>query len=478
MCETPEREQKMEIWNNFWEFDITVTDMMIQLGIITVLFLLANSIRRKVGLVRKSLIPTSMIAGLMILLLKIVPYFRDLISNDFMEVITYHALALGSIALALKSAPKDKSGLKNRDIMNAGLITVNTYLIQGVLGGLITVGLAVTFMSGLLPASGLILPLGFGQGSGQALSWGTIYETEWGFNGGASFGLTVAAIGFLVACVFGLIHINVQKKRGKIQQQDTSLSLVTTEEMSSPNDVPLTESVDRFSIQIALILIVYFLTFLAILGVVSLDGGNFVANTVKPMIVGFNFLIGTILAIILKQIFKGLKKANLMSHDYPNNYLLNRISGFCFDMMIVAGVGAIEISVLKGLLIPLIIICLVGTAVTYVYVRKTTKYAFPGYTEEAFVSLFGMLTGTNSTGIILLREIDPKFETPAANNLILQSAYAIAFGWPIFLLLGYAPIGLKETLITLAVLTVLFLVFNTFLYRQKIALKLKKSKTE
>ncbi|HBP26232.1 MAG TPA: sodium:glutamate symporter [Acholeplasmatales bacterium] len=466
----------MEIWNNFWEFDITVTDMMIQLGILMVLFLLANAIRRKVGLVRKSLIPTSMIAGVLILLLKIVPYFRDLISNGFMEVITYHALALGSIALALKSAPKDKSGMKNRDIMNAGLITVNTYLIQGVLGGLITVGLAVTFMSGLLPASGLILPLGFGQGSGQALSWGTIYETEWNFAGGASFGLTVAAIGFLIACVFGLIHINIQKRKGKIQRQDASLSLVTSEEISSPNDVPLTESVDRFSIQIALILIVYFLTFLAIYGVVSLNGGNFVANTVKPMIVGFNFLIGTILAIILKQIFKGLKKVNLMSHDYPNNYLLNRISGFCFDMMIVAGVGAIEISVLKGLLIPLVLICAVGTAVTYVYVRKTTKYAFPGYTEEAFVSLFGMLTGTNSTGIILLREIDPKFETPAANNLILQSAYAIAFGWPIFLLLGYAPIGLKETLITLGALTIFFLVFNAFLYRGKIASKLKNQK--
>ncbi len=31
--------------------------------------------------------------------------------------------------------------------------------------------------------------------------------------------------------------------------------------------------------------------------------------------------------------------------------------------------------------------------------------------------MFGMLTGTASRGMILLREIDPNYETPAANNL-------------------------------------------------------------
>lgn len=153
-------------------------------------------LRRKVGFIRKSLIPSSIIGGIIILLLKIFPFFRNILTKEFMEVITYHALGLGTIALSLKASPKGPAKGRNKEIMNAGLITVNSYLIQGIFGALITVLLAVTFMKGLLPASGLILPLGFGQGSGQALSWGTIYETEWGFTGGASFGLTVAAIGF------------------------------------------------------------------------------------------------------------------------------------------------------------------------------------------------------------------------------------------------------------------------------------------
>ena len=38
------------------------------------------------------------------------------------------------------------------------------------------------------PVSGLLLPFGFGQGTGQALNYGNIYEQDYGFDGGRSFG--------------------------------------------------------------------------------------------------------------------------------------------------------------------------------------------------------------------------------------------------------------------------------------------------
>lgn len=79
-----------------------------------------------------------------------------------------------------------------------------------------------------------------------------------------------------------------------------------------------------------------------------------------------------------------------------------------------------------------------------------------------------MLTGTASTGMILLREVDKNFETPAADNLIYQTFYAIAFGFPIMLLIGYAPQGLKQSLITLGVLAVMAVGFNIALFRKKI----------
>ncbi len=36
-----------------------------------------------------------------------------------------------------------------------------------------------------------------------------------------------------------------------------------------------------------------------------------------------------------------------------------------------------------------------------------------------FLSMYGMMTGTISSGVLLLRELDPQLETPAANNLVI-----------------------------------------------------------
>ena len=52
--------------------------------------------------------------------------------------------------------------------------------------------------------------------------------------------------------------------------------------------------------------------------------------------------------------------------------------------------------------------------------------------------MFGMLTGTISSGVLLLREIDPDMKTPASNNLITGSSFGIIFGAPMLLLISYA----------------------------------------
>ena len=95
-----------------------------------------------------------------------------------------------------------------------------------------------------------------------------------------------------------------------------------------------------------------------------------------------------------------------------------------------------------------------------------------------------MLTGTASTGVILLREIDPMFKTPAASNLVYQQLWAIVFGFPMLLLLGLAPIGLTadpattnmtNVWITLAALVGLFIVMNVILFRRDIFKKKDKA---
>ena len=86
--------------------------------------------------------------------------------------------------------------------------------------------------------------------------------------------------------------------------------------------------------------------------------------------------------------------------------------------------------------------------------------------------MYGMLTGTASTGTILLREIDEEFKTPAADNMVYQNFPAIVFGFPMMLLATLAP---ETPVLTMVILVLFFLAMNIILFRSFI-FKRRKSK--
>ena len=443
--------------------DSVVWEYLIQIFILVIALLVGNTVRRKVPFIRKSLMPTSLLGGLFILILKFIPEFNELVNQGFMEIITYHALGIGFIALSLKTA-KESSKTNTKTVIDTGLVTGATYVLQAAIGLIITIGLFILGDAyGIIPGAGVILALGFGQGTGQALNYGKLYETDFGFVGGATFGLTIATIGFIVASVVGVIYMNILKKKGKLNIAGENVRKEETlNDYVQENEIPNTESVDKFTVNFALILTVYAIVF-AIMKLVNVG-----------LVWGFNFLLGTILATVFRKGFVVLKKMKLMHRDLTNNYLLDRISGFMFDLMIIAGVVAIDLTQLSSLVIPILIICTLGALGTFIYVRKATTHLYKGYEHEMFFAMFGMLTGTASNGMILLREVDPKFETPASTNLVLQSVPAIAFGGAILLVLGYCPKGLTEACVTLGILLSAFIIYTLVIFRRKIFKSKKK----
>lgn len=448
-----------------WEF-------IIQLAIIIVSIVLGTLIRKKIKFMNDSLLPSSVIGGLLVFILKFIPGVSKVIDSGMMEVLTYHCLGLGFIALALKNGEKPKDKKRKIVVMDAGIITVLGYLVQAIIGLGITICLAVTVMPDLFPAAGLLLPMGFGQGTGQALNMGKVFQSL-GFENGTTFGLAIAAVGFFVACICGVIYLNYLKSKGKLDKQLQRKA--QNEEMHSniyaKDEAPLNESVDKLTIQIGIIFVVYLITY----GVIALGSflaikylGNFGKNTVSPLLWGFNFLFGSVFAFLVKNTMNKMKQKGFLKHQHINNFLLNRLSGLFFDTMIVAGIAAIDWQNLEGVMIPLILVCIFGTIGTFFFVKFVCKKVFKEYEHEAFFSIFGMLTGTASTGMILLREIDPNFETPAADNLVLQQVPAIAFGAPILLLIPFAGESLTNSLIVFALVILMFVVYNVILLRNYI----------
>ena len=89
-----------------------------------------------------------------------------------------------------------------------------------------------------------------------------------------------------------------------------------------------------------------------------------------------------------------------------------------------------------------------------------------------------MLTGTASTGMILLRELDEDFSSPVADNLVYQNFPAIVFGFPIMLIVPFTP---ENPYLILGVVFVAFIAMNVLLFRSKIfkkKTKVQEIKTE
>lgn len=412
---------------------------MVQLGIIAGLILLANVLRRKIPFVQASLMPTAVLAGFILLLLRTTGILP--IDTDFLEMITYHMIALGFIAMALRVPEKTTESVPMIGSKSGALI-VSTYLVQAIVGLVISIGLAYTVMPDLFKASGILLPMAYGQGPGQANNVGTTYEAL-GMTGGRSFGLSLAAAGYLCACVVGVIYLFIMNRQGKlkhIKDKDYVSGSVTIDTYQDENEIPISESVDKLSVQMALVLLLYLLTYLLIYGITTLleTISPGLAKTVGTLLWGFNFIIGSMIAAGCRVFFTSLKKIKWMNRQYQNNYLLSRLSGLAFDFMIVAGIASINIEDLSGYWIPFLLMAVSGGVVTWLYLRYMCARLYPGYEYEGFLSMFGMLTGTISSGVLLLREIDPELKTPASNNLVIGSSFGIIFGIPMLLVISFA----------------------------------------
>lgn len=436
--------------------NVLLWNFIIQLGIIALMVIISNVLRLKIPFVKKSLMPTSVLAGFLLLGLK---YSNTIhIDNNLLDMITYHAIALGFIAMSLRVVKKtENNGV--RTAVNSGALIVSTYLVQGIIGLTISIVLGYTLLPNLFKASGILLPMGFGQGPGQANNIGSTYEAL-GFTGGRSYGLTIAATGFLVACIVGVIYLNIASRKGRIVHKTAEelSGSVTIDTFQDENEMPVSQSIDKLSIQAALILMVYAFTYFVLWGITSLLGkfAPGLLKTVGPLLWGFNFIFGSLFAALFRIIISKFRKNKIMNYQYQNNYLLSRISGLCFDVMIICGIAGINFEDLSGLWIPFLSTCILGGIGTFVYLRIMCKKLYPGYEEEGFLSMFGMLTGTISSGILLVREVDPEFKTPAANNLVSGSGTGIAFGAPMLLLIGMAPKSLTMLFVVFGALFVYF----------------------
>ncbi len=137
---------------------------------------------------------------------------------------------------------------------------------------------------------------------------------------------------------------------------------------------------------------------------------------------GFFFFFGLVVAFGVREIMKQLDVDYLIDRN-----LQKRISGWSVDFLITATIAAIEIAIVWKFIIPILGIALTSGVITLLVVFYLSKRIWSDYNLERMGAIFGTVTGTVPTGLLLVRIADPEFKTPAATDLGVMLLFAAPF---------------------------------------------------
>lgn len=421
---------------------------------LALMLLVAKIVKEKIPIFKKVIVPTALLAGMFGLVFStqllgsLIPNsntFTQLksfltVNNTFFVNVIYHALGIGFIAMALKHSDKKMSA----NAKKTGLVIVMTYLVQGVVGFSISIFIFSFINNSFFSGAGLLLPLGFGQGPGMASSIGNSEAWEKFFisGGGVSFGQAVATIGFLWGGIIGVILLNYYIRKYKIQITSKDKKKI----FKKQHEFQTTEQVrflDSLTVQAVIILVVYLMSYITIelgsLYLTLIDGNKDAGfeHDLAGLIKSFNYLFGIIYALLLKKILSWFDKRGHRTRFATNNYLLSNITSLMFNIMITASIISISLTVVKEYWFEIVVITSLGGVATLVFLKLVINRFFKQNVVEYTISLFGMLTGTISTGIGLLKTLDTEYESEVPENLVVGSAYALLFAFPLLAVLSF-----------------------------------------
>lgn len=430
-------------------------DAMLAFGWMSIVLLLGILLRAKITLFQRFLIPSCLIGGAIGLLLrsyKIIP-----LSADILETMAFHFFNISFISIGL-TYNKEKADLKRaKEVLYGSVWMANieglSFAIQAIVGGLCVI-LLNYFGYNLFSSFGFFTPLGFTEGPGQALSVGKVWENL-GYANSATLGLTFSVIGFMFAFFVGVPLANWGIKRGmavhtpKELSQEIRKGIVTptTSKESAGELTTHSSNVDALAFQASIMGVVYMITYVLVYQI-----GGLLSKEMSQMLWGFFFFIGLVIAFIVRLIISKLGGLYLIDPG-----IQRRITGFSVDYLLVATIMAIQVVVVWNYIVPIVIITLTAGSITTLFCYYYGKRLW-NFNLERMLAIYGTVTGTVSSGLLLLRIVDPEFKTTAA----LETGVMLMFAAP-YIILGMlwvsAPVLWAWSLVnTLLVFAAMFVI--------------------
>ena len=263
-----------------------------------------------------------------------------------------------------------------------------------------------------------ILPVGFEGGHGTAAGMGPVFA-ERGWAEGQDLAMASATFGIMSAIVVGMILINwavrnghaVKHKELTEQIEDDSIAVIPVDQRPIAGRLTVnSDIIEAFSLHLVAVGLACGIGMLIKEGLLLIESQSSYLSE-NRLLSSFPLfplcMIGGLIIQLLEDKFDKRK--------YIDLGLIRRIQNCSLDFLVIAAIAMISIDVVKTALLPLLILVAAGIAWNVFCVTILAPRILPDAWFERAIAEMGQSMGVTATGLLLLRVVDPDYDTPAAD---------------------------------------------------------------
>ncbi len=384
-----------------------LTRLMIDAGLLSALLLVGVLLRSRIRLFQKILLPSSLIAGFVGLVLG--PQAIGLIPPD--TVATWGAIPARLISVVFACMFLGVKVPSLRRVWNEAGPQICFGFFAGMGQYFIALILAILVLVpffGVPPVFATLLEIGFSGGPGTASGMAEVFGSL-GFPDGADLGLMSATVGIFTSMIAGMILINIAVRRGYSLLIESPqhippdiLSGILSREHRAPigTSTVSASTIDPLAFHAGFVGLAILLGWLMLLGITG----------AHPVLKSFPlFPLAMIGGILVQLAATALKIDSLFDRRS-----FERIEGVALDFLVVSAIASLNIQVVIKYAVPFTLLMLTGIAWMVLLTWYLAPRMFPNAWFERAIVEFGMQTGVTAMGLMLLRVVDPQFDTEAA----------------------------------------------------------------
>lgn len=409
-----------------------VAQLFISLLLIALILLISAVIRSHVRWMRTIYLPSSVIGGIIALLLGPAvlgaiaggPFeggglFPAFIMESWVEIpgllitVVFAALFLG----------KPIPGIREIWLRAGPQVVVGQTMAWGqYVVGLTLALLVLSPLFGVNPMAGALIEIGFEGGHGTAAGMAGTFE-ELGFEEGADLALGMATVGIISGVLLGTVLINFAARRGILatlrEEEKSGLETATQDE---PSQAEMQEfqkdlqhesgTTDPLSMHLGLVGVAIVIGWLILKGLqwfesVTWGSGGGIEIMAHVPLFPVAMLGGVLVQLVIMR---------FGWEQHVSARTMSRISGTALDYTIVAALATLSLTTLGEYFLPFLLLALTGIAWVLFVLLFIAPRVIPENWFERGIGDTGQSMGVTVTGILLMRMADPKNESGALES--------------------------------------------------------------